>query len=194
MSIFRCFKLIYILMLNNQINTALLQLSNTTPLSLSLNNAYYYDYNRELIENESQDLENSNSNSNLNYLKINKIRLNTNFRFKCDLNISNELQFEQVLFNKSLFNIEESLPIDTSSKSPYTNENSYFKVKPQILLQKIDKSWNTNEINVKNSKYSDSGRYYCVYSEKSTKNNDKKDEYFATSFLYLIYDGKISCF
>jgi hypothetical protein len=132
---------------------------------------------------------------------INKIRLNDFYKIMCPNSIE-KLKFEQIIFNSSIYNIEilalnmteEDANLIDQIKIVEINSNLYLNLKSNKLFnmlfnENVNKHVLTDVYSIEAAKYSDSGRYYCVYSLNNDEINHDLKEYFILSHLYLVYDG-----
>ena len=135
--------------------------------------------------------------------KYQLVLLNTQMNIECPLNLKstenkilNKFKFGEILFYKSIhdFNIvnyNEQLEKKNVIKYEH-NDTLYFKLKSKkvfkvlfnnlIAVKENVRRWQTNKLIINNTRFSDSGRYYCVYSYKG--------QYLITGNLYVVYEGK----
>ncbi|CAF0847644.1 unnamed protein product [Brachionus calyciflorus] len=110
-----------------------------------------------------------------------EIRLNSNFKIECQKEVLDDYKFDRLIFNRSESNLDEYIkPIEKIEN--YISIKSYVKFNEIFYL--IDKQWDVNQVFLNSLKYSDSGRYYCVYSTKKSG----KFVYLVESYQLVVYD------
>ena len=159
--------------------------------------------NEDENENDEQMFESATTVST-----INKIKLNDYYKIMCP-NTNVKLKFESMIFNSSIYNIEtfalnltdEDTNLIDQIKIVEINSNLYLNLKTNKLFnmlfgENVNKHILTDVYSIETAKYSDSGRYYCVYSlnddDDDVEINHDLKEYFISSHLYLVYDGLIN--
>ncbi len=166
----------------------------TQQTSLPNANTYAYDYD------ESDETNGHSLNSYWSQYKM--VLMNTQMKIECPLHLKssqnkilNKFKFGEIMFYKSIhdFNLVNfNEQVKKKTIMTYDHENTlYFKLKSKkvfkalfsnLLTQKSNVyRWQTNKLVRNNTRYSDSGRYYCVYSYKS--------QYLITGNLYIVYEG-----
>lgn len=164
-----------------------------TAFPITNTNSYDYDGSNE---------ENSIS-LNSYWNKYQLVLLNDEMKVECPLSLKsvknkflNKFKFGEILFYKSvhdfnLVNFDEQ--VKKKNVFTYEHENTlYFKLKSKKVFkalfnnliavkENVDR-WQSNKLIRNNTRFSDSGRYYCVYSYKG--------QYLITGNLYVIYEGK----
>lgn len=113
------------------------------------------------------------------------IRLNKNFDFKCS-NMS-EFNFKEIVFNQSLSDLNSLLMNNYNLNIDYSIiSNDLINIKSiNVYKQAFDQldKFTLQEITLSKVKYSQSGHYYCVYTQN--------DEYFIKTSMITVYDGLI---
>jgi hypothetical protein len=145
----------------------------------------YYD--------EDDSMPGSSAPSDQQLEHINEIRLSETFRIKCSLDNqhslgNSEYTFQSIVFNRSLLNIDA-----TRFNLKTTQHFIEVDTTQQLdeLFDRFTTNWTDHEIIVELAQFSDTGRYYCIYSKtvfSSLSGNDEKS-YLITSTPFLIYDG-----
>ena len=153
-----------------------------TKINTNRNKYSSYDNIDSIINNEDVPNDENNSENSNNW-----IRLNEELKVECpiitDLTHEFNFEFDSIRFNGSIVNIEAIYNL-----TPFQIEDELFSVikSDEIfysLFDDIEEKWNENAKVIENSKYSDSGRYYCVY------HSPNRNEFLIKSFLFLVYDG-----
>ena len=165
---------------NNKINTNRNKYSSYDNIDSIINYDDSNDENNNSDSDDDEDILPKNS--------INRIRLNKELKVECpiitDLTHEFNFKFDSIRFNGSIVNIETIYNL-----TPFKIEDELFSVIKSdaifdSLFDDIEETWNENAKVIENSKYSDSGRYYCVY------HSPNRNEYLIKSFLFIVYDGK----
>jgi hypothetical protein len=186
--------------------------NDTEENNIIINDYKYQDYESEYkqetyniyADNDSNDLmmkKRNQPNNNENVIHISNMKLNEKYIIACPLN--ENLKFEYIVFNSSIYDVVESKNSIHQIKDYYYNDvtkkliqldsNLYLNLKSKKELNKL--LYQT--IHVSNSDFFiidkvnalNSGRYYCIYSSQL-----KNEEYFVYGHLYLAYNGKFFSF
>jgi hypothetical protein len=125
---------------------------------------------------------------------VNEIRLSETFTVSCPTeSLPNEYTFQEIVFNRSLENVDLS-----SVSSRHILDKNYIEIESTRLFRSLFGSqphhhrmanWTDHEIIVEFSQFSDTGRYYCVYSKRHHHSGDNDKSYLITSAPYIVYDG-----
>lgn len=114
-----------------------------------------------------------------------ELRLKEPFQIKCPISLLG-YSFEQIVFNRSLFNLAET--IETESLLEVGN---VFKIDSAARFDQLFKNVNYNsnnrEVYIEYATFTDTGRYYCVYSMVDTTGQKK---YLVSSSSLIVYDGE----
>lgn len=112
-------------------------------------------------------------------------RLNRQLELKCP-NISNEFFFKEIRFNQSLSDLKSLLTLYYRYSDDYEIGTDFVTIKSDFIIEKLFRNVQkinlTDKLMISKAKYSDSGHYYCVYS-----NND--NQFIVKSYLFVVYDG-----
>ena len=144
--------------------------------------AYYY---------EEQDMVQMSN----DYMR--KVRLNHNLKLNCqpswmELVKDEEFTFKQILFNQSVYELTEpvakwefvaNLDYEVSASKHWLlvkNHHLFERLMNDFDGKKKPTSSHTYQIDA--VKYSDSGHYYCVYT-------NTKQQYLIKAYLYIVFDG-----
>jgi hypothetical protein len=135
-------------------------------------------------------------------MPIKRVHLNDPIVIECELEPIRGYRFERIVFNRSIFDLEEALISESSSSSSSSSIvasksglnllrlNSRATFDKYFDQTEIGRTWaiRGNQMRISNARYRDSGCYYCVYKRDST---NVDDEFVVFSQTVFVFDGRL---
>lgn len=151
----------------------------------------------EIIYDEVEANKNDAATTAAKSMPIKRVHLNDPIVIECELEPIKGYRFERIVFNRSIFDLEEALISESSSSSIVASKSglNLLRLNSQATFEKyfdqteIGRNWaiRGNQMRISNARYRDSGCYYCVYKRDSTTVDD---EFVVFSQTVFVFDGR----